>query len=291
MKPIENYGKLIALILAAVLSFIPGDFDLFQFAWFALVMGLVGIPHGAVDHLLFQKGSHSKPSLWFILKYLSIGLVYLMSWLFLPQLSLLVFLAISMYHFGQGHWIGKPINKLTVPFYFIVGAFYLSVILLGDFEATQIIIAPILTLNSSPDFPLWIVPVSFWVMAVVLSLYIQTPTFVLLFEMIWLGIFLYQLPLILAFTTYFGFWHSLPNLLNIYKNIRNENPEADYKVFIPFSSLSLFGIVLILLIAKSWFSSEQLILLFFVLVSLISAPHIWIMEKFFQRQKGTVSIH
>ena len=128
-------------------------------------------------------------------------------------------------------------------------------------------------------------------MAVVLSLFIQTPTFVLLFEMIWLGIFLFQLPLILAFTTYFGFWHSLPNLLNIYKNIRNENPEADYKVFIPFSSLSLFGIVLILLIARSWFSSEQLILLFFVLVSLISAPHIWIMENFFQRQKGTVSIH
>lgn len=285
MKRIENAGKFLALILAALLSFFPGDFGFFQYLWFALVMGLVGIPHGAVDHILFQKTSGTKPQLSFILKYLTIGLLYLLTWTFLPQFSLLVFILISMYHFGQGHWIGKPKNKLSIPFYLIVGGFYLSTILLGDFEATKAILAPILTIRENPGFPLWFIPVLLWLTAWILNLNSSQSNKPLLFEMLWLGFFLYQLPLIVSFTTYFGFWHSLPNLLTIYKNIRKENPQADYKVFIPFSFLSLFGIAIILLISKTWFTTEQLTLLFFVLVSLISAPHIWIMEKFFQKQK------
>ncbi|NHE56364.1 Brp/Blh family beta-carotene 15,15'-dioxygenase [Cyclobacterium plantarum] len=285
MKSIENSSKILALILATSMSFIPGDFEFYHYLWFAIVMGLVGIPHGAVDHILFQKTSGTKPQLSFFLKYLTIGLIYLLTWIFLPQFSLFIFLLISMYHFGQGHWIGKPKNNLATPFYLIVGGFYLSIILSGDFAATKVVLAPILTLNEIPDFPLWLIPVLLWVTAWILDQTCNKSNGPLLFEMIWLGIFLYQLPLIVSFTTYFGFWHSLPNLLNIYKDIRKENPKADYSVFIPFSFLSLFGIGIILLVSHTWFTTAQLTLLFFVLVSLISAPHIWIMEKFFQRQK------
>jgi hypothetical protein len=54
----------------------------------------------------------------------------------------------------------------------------------------------------------------------------------------------------------------------------------------PFSIISFIGIGIILLLAKSYLNEEQMILLFFILVSLISAPHIWVMNNFLEKRES-----
>jgi len=71
-------------------------------------MFLVGIPHGAVDHLL-ETGKWNNPlAAGFIIRYLLQAAVMAMVWYFTPDLALIIFLAYSAWHFGQadGHLWG-----------------------------------------------------------------------------------------------------------------------------------------------------------------------------------------
>jgi Brp/Blh family beta-carotene 15,15'-monooxygenase len=64
-------------------------------------MILVGIPHGAVDHLLETGSWNLKKAPMFIINYLVLAGVIGVLWLFLPQIALIIFILYSMWHFGQ----------------------------------------------------------------------------------------------------------------------------------------------------------------------------------------------
>ena len=64
------------------------------------------------------------------------------------------------------------------------------------------------------------------------------------------------------------------------------------KSLLPFSLISIFGIAFILLVFNQWLAEKDITLLFFIMVSLISAPHIWIMNLFLEstpKQPASVS--
>jgi flagellar biosynthesis protein FlhB len=58
------------------------------------------------------------------------------------------------------------------------------------------------------------------------------------------------------------------------------------KKLLPFTLMSLIGISIILLFFHQMMEADQLTLLFFILVSLISAPHIWYMNLFLEARKN-----
>lgn len=103
MRNIEKIGKTIGLMIAIVyLLFFQGN-QIFEWVLFASILLTIGIPHGALDHLLLNPKISNKGLVKFILKYLAIIVVYLVVWIFLPVPALLVFLLMSAYHFGQSH--------------------------------------------------------------------------------------------------------------------------------------------------------------------------------------------
>ena len=78
----------------------------------------LGIPHGAIDHIIYYQICRQNPSsrvnaqgsdrsieigkrLGFYWNYLLIMKVWAFSWYFCPTVTLVVFLAISAYHFGE----------------------------------------------------------------------------------------------------------------------------------------------------------------------------------------------
>ena len=79
---------------------------------------LVGMPHGAFDHLVARHVLRSRLGrLWwvpFLVGYLGLaGLVWL-GWLLAPAITLGLFLALSMLHFGLGEAEGGPAGTLAV---------------------------------------------------------------------------------------------------------------------------------------------------------------------------------
>jgi Brp/Blh family beta-carotene 15,15'-monooxygenase len=289
MARIEYLFKAIGLVIALLFLLLPNLPQELQFGIFALILLLVGIPHGGIDHLIHNPEIRPKGLVHFILRYLLLMAGYGLLWWLLPIAALIAFLAMSAYHFGQSHFLeqGKLENREGF-LYLLKGAFFLVVILFGDWKMTQEILSSILTLQLSEEIRLSILGV-----LLVCSLIIQgfsSKPFGLGdgLDYLILAPILYFSPLLISFSIYFGFWHSLPSMLAEYAYLRQipafNSPLKFGKQLLPFSGISLVGIVVILFAGLEFLDPNQLYLLFFVMISLISLPHILYMDTFLKKK-------
>ncbi len=284
MSNTEKYSKGSAIILAVSYLIVPGESLLFEWVIFGLVFLVIGLPHGALDHLIYVNKEKSKNKSGFFSTYLFVIFIYFILWILFPVFSLIIFLIISAYHFGQVHFIHSRLTKLSPLLFFSLGAFYLSVILWSDFAATTAILAKIIEIEGISRLGIYFISIFFTVS--ILQILVLNPArkFYLIMEMLVLGSLLYQLPLLLSFVLYFGFWHSFPSLEAEYKSLTEGLKNGKISWFIqkilPFSLISIIGISVLLLISINWLSEKENVLLFFIVVSLISAPHIYVMDGF-----------
>ncbi|WP_459454467.1 beta-carotene 15,15'-dioxygenase, Brp/Blh family [Aquirufa sp. Wall-65K1] len=89
-------------LLMLLFGKLPMEFDYF---FSITLLCLLGVSHGAGDHLIAQKLStilgytfHLK---LFIMYYVGIMILYLIGWLVFPYLCFLIFIGISIFHFGE----------------------------------------------------------------------------------------------------------------------------------------------------------------------------------------------
>lgn len=289
MKRIENLAKSIGLAICFAFVLFPDSDPFLQFSLFGIILISIGIPHGAIDHLISNPKIDKKGIVRFLIIYLSLITGYMVIWYYLPIVALVAFIIMSAYHFGQSHFISEPtISGYSWLLYTSRGGFFLFAILLGDWEATKLILSPLVNLeylNSSRVFAI----VAFLI-ATLLGQSIFGPKFrgIHLIELVILGPILYFSPLLVGFIVYFGFWHALPSMLTEYRFLRTFPAYDSLKKFafqlIPFSLISFFGIGLILFFGLEFLEKSELILLFFVMISLISFPHILYMDSFLKRQ-------
>ena len=157
MARIEYLAKGIGLGIATLFLVLPNLPQEIQFLVFALILLLVGIPHGGIDHLIHNPNIRPQGLASFILRYLLLMLGYGLLWWFLPLAALIAFLGMSAYHFGQSHFLeqGKLENKEGL-LYLLKGAFFLFIILFGDWAMTQEILSSMITLDLSEEFRLGI---------------------------------------------------------------------------------------------------------------------------------------
>lgn len=289
MNVIENIGKVAAVVLGILYLLAFSESETFQWIIFGVVLLSIGIPHGALDHLLPQGGNKSKNLTIFILKYLEIIAAYLVLWMVFPAISLIIFLLISAYHFGQGHFIHFKISNFKKLTYFILGCNFLAIILFSDFIATAAILDSIIQIDFLVEYSSIIMLLFFVASIILVSLQNLDKIHILLSEIILLSFLLYTLPVLMGFILYFGFWHALPSMMAEFDSLTAKIEHGKIKKFIihlaPFSIISFLGIGIILFLSNSYLNEEQMILLFFILVSLISAPHIWVMNNFLEKRE------
>ena len=77
----------------------------FQLFFFAVAIFTFGIPHGALDHLVEQEAARRRNSTFniiiFLFKYLALMAFYAVLWYFFPEISFVLFIIISSWHFGE----------------------------------------------------------------------------------------------------------------------------------------------------------------------------------------------
>jgi Brp/Blh family beta-carotene 15,15'-monooxygenase len=269
--------------------FFPESTYTVQLALFGIILFSVGIPHGAIDHLISNPQIDKKGLGKFLIIYISLIGIYLACWYFLPILALLAFLTMSAYHFGQSHFLNAPaLKNYSWLLYISRGGYFLFAFLLGDWEATKLILAPLVDLEYLNQSRFLILAA--FLVSTLLAQGIFGPKFdkYTLLELAILGPILYLSPLLIGFVVYFGFWHALPSMLTEYKFLRTFDAYDSVKKFtfqlLPFSLISLIGIGLILVFGLKFLDNSELILLFFVMISLISFPHILYMDSFLKKQ-------
>jgi Brp/Blh family beta-carotene 15,15'-monooxygenase len=95
-------------VLAPTLVMLAGvePTGLWVYIPFALSIVVFGLPHGAVDHLALLRLAGAplrlRPLVGVLTTYLAIGLIYLACWFVAPLASLVFFIAMTWFHWGQG---------------------------------------------------------------------------------------------------------------------------------------------------------------------------------------------
>ncbi len=300
---------LISILLGFVLLFwqllmgeIPPSVQLVFFAFF---MFLTGIPHGAIDDLVEKETAKRRQKAFslpiFLVKYLLTMLFYGFMWYVLPSLSLLFFLLISAWHFGETDIEKAPKTALWNATRFVFGSFILLFILLiHNVETT-----PILTRISENDDAV----LSIWLFLIAVKIPILIGTFSTAFTLFYLAnkkqsividetrygrLFLillltYFLPLLPAFALYFGGWHALSSFKTIHEYVshsqENEYRSPIFSILKTWSKTLFFSALAISSLAgATWYWLHFLqtwdpLPLLFIFLSLITLPHLNVMHK------------
>jgi len=284
LKPLIIPIILIALALGLLISnsMFPNQFKWVESILFILGLITVGIPHGAVDHLLESGNLHSKINLNFVIKYLGAAFMYFILWLLFPNIALLFFLIYSIWHFGQA-----DINELKIQNNngfknWIWGGILLGIILYGHSVETNIILknmgVELFQINEKTGKT---ISISLTLLAFIWGFWERKLAMIL--SCVFLAISI-QLPLITAFGLYFIGQHSIHGWGHLKEGL-NINNTSLYLKALPFTlGAFLLFFILYIFIEKRLLTEfqNQIITVFFIFTSCISFPHILTMNVFYK---------
>jgi lycopene beta-cyclase len=274
---------LLSLVLLVLNRMTAPVFNIAQFVLLGIGLFSVGIPHGALDHLLESGNLYVRPKISFILKYLAAAAACLGLWLVFPNAALLFFILYSIWHFGQTDMQDWQILNNRAPKNCVWGFCVLSIILFGHINETNLI------LDKMGVFLMPFHEAQGEVFSIILALIAlawgfieQRPKMVLSACLLVVSI---QLPLITAFGLYFLGQHSINGWSHLKHGLNTSNIPLFMKA-LPFTA----GAFLLFLTLFYGLESSQLaafeghlVTTFFVFISCISFPHVIAMNKFYFR--------
>jgi Brp/Blh family beta-carotene 15,15'-monooxygenase len=259
-------------------------FVLFQYLdmsiinWLILGIGLllIGIPHGAMDHVLTIGERSAKSVGLFILGYVAKGILMLSIWIISPLLGLIIFLIYSMWHFGQTEYEQENVHNPWL--IFLRGFAVLSFILATHIPETNTIINA-LSISSIIDMQgvitsSFLTELSFTLL--ILSTIVKLRKSIILCTLSLLVMM--QLDLLQVFGVYFVFHHSFLGWNHLKKGLRKTNLQL-WELSAPFS-ISAIG-TLFLFFINTGYTLIDFAPLFFVFLSCISFPHVLEMHSFY----------
>ena len=274
-----NWFRPLILTLITILLLLLSEYSAIQgyVANTLIFIGLiaVGIPHGAVDHLLETGSWDVKKAPLFIIKYLCLALIMGVLWYAFPLIALIVFLAYSSWHFGQAdgkNW-SLPAFSST-----IWGASVLFHILGSHLSETNAILSAMGNLALPISSPQWLLLP--WLIVAILR---KKTAFIL--TIFWL-LLSTKLPLLISFGIYFLGQHSLTGWYDLKNHLKLSNSKLWMKS-LPFHSAAWIFLTCFLFFWTSSypFDETKRSAAFFIFIACISFPHAIYMNFVYNSKK------
>jgi len=258
---------------------------------------LLGIPHGAIDNILYLRNNQIK-NREFIGAYLVFVGMNVALWTLIPTVAYVLFLLISAYHFGQSqfshYFKHQPLGIQVL--YLLWGVAILSNLLFFNAAEIQQIISSnaefaffIPVQNESLLFYLSTVSTALTLtFMVILTVYNALTVETLLMELLVFGLILasfFLMPLLVGFTLYFVILHSIKVLGEERRYLIAEkivhSTGTFIKIVAPLTLLSIAGMgLLFAMIYFNWLNLTYGYCLLIV-ISSITLPHVFVMNKFY----------
>jgi beta-carotene 15,15'-dioxygenase len=277
-----------------------------QISFFTSLIFLTGIPHGALDHLI-QKATdnqyHRKYDFkLFMIKYLLIMAVYGLFWYFFSGFSLIIFLIISAWHFGETDLENAPPQAQIWKFTRLVYGFYLlAFILLTHAPETSSIIERMIEPQSTAMATwsfilknvkqiLYLLGLSFSTIFIVAQSehYIKFDKIRLL-RLAMILLLSVKLPLLPAFALYFGGWHALCAFDSIHIYLKKDYPKITLKLIylkaLPFTIMAFLFLAIFYWFVQRYTQVLNPFPILFIFISLITLPHLLIANQMNSRAK------
>ena len=248
-----------------------------------IIILFIGLPHGAADILIAKRLFRNSyiHILLFILAYSLIALIVGIIWLIIPTISLLIFLLISISHFG----LMDTYKSRSLPFRYIRAGLYgfTPIIIPLVFHTHEVNLLFSLLLFSNKfeiiNYILFLFPL--WIIGNLIFLYKGgMDTKFELLEIFIISIILIILPPLWGFAVYFCMIHSSRHSINVYFTLEKlSTTDRVSLILIIFASL-LFIFLGAYLISTNNFD-DSLIRLTFISLAALTIPHI-ILIDFYQ---------
>ena len=295
---------LIGGLLIVINHFYPINFNN-QVTLLLIVLFVLGIPHGALDFFIDKKlqNNHGiKHTLVFFGKYFSNMAIYALIWYYLPTLAILIFIALTAFHFGEIDWIGKAENKLHQLMYFLLGLSWILFLLSKNIHSAIEIFMLLGQSKIEADkfyviantiFP--ITQASLIIIHLILffswKFFFTKPInfFYAVIQIGCLNIINLALPLWLCFAFYFGIWHSILSFDKIRQEFEIQNTFKGWLsllyMALPYSLLAWIGIGLFIKYALQTIDMAHFLPLLFIGIAVLALPHLQVFTKVKLKEK------
>lgn len=275
-----------------------------QFIIFLVGVIFLGIPHGASDLLVATQNAERNKQSFSRLKFFTTYLSWLISFglllFFFPVAGAVLFILFAAYHFGEtdlynirtNHFLGK----LLVISY---GLVILSVIVVSNIQDLRQLFKMYGTITGIPSIIHWVETYHYFILSFsVFSFFCAVFFYFLLaakedrisdsflWEFALLIFILYNLPLLLGFTFYFVFWHSVLSLRNIFFYLRLDDGFSLIKIVKQitfFSALAFSGFLLSGAFGYIFFNNQAILIYIFFGLAVLTAPHMQIMYDMYNK--------
>lgn len=272
-----------ASLILVVAIWGPSATFLTVFAVLALV--LIGVPHGGND-FYYRPNKSLWGSVKFLFFYLGCMALYALVWQWLPIVALLAFLVISMHHFGQSNFLS---DSWRAPESLLWGLWLLLFPMLKHASEAVGIFAEMM--GGHQNFPRdwgtmsnasWMVFVLVFGLFYALILWRRKVEHKGQFLLQWalVTIWYWLTPLVLGFVVVFCLWHSAQSMRYQVLYIRHQRPKSILgilKDFLPLGILAMLAWVV-----SAQFDVMQHLGLGFVLLSLVTLPHVVVMDGIYR---------
>ena len=270
-----------------------------QLIYASIFILLFGIPHGAIDHILFFK-KRSMSQLKFYCLYLGLIFLFVLLWLKFPLVSFSFFLILSAFHFGESQFVDA---KLTVrnfnPFLFLFwGLALLATLMYYNISELAAITA---YFQDTQDFGVvynenlflyFFYTTNITTIFLLVYLFIKNQISIkrlsselFLIALIHLTFFLF--PFVIGFTLYFVVLHSIRVMNQEYLFFKSEDVSFSLikflKLLLPYSLLSIFFTSVLLILSHIGFLGISIPFLSIIIISVITLPHAIVMHIFYNK--------
>ncbi len=289
-----------SLFLIGAALFFPDFLNQLTLPILLLSVFVIGIPHGAIDHImateLYGLKSSLKDHLLFYASYLLIMLFIAVLWIFTPVAGMILFLLISIYHFGQAD-MEDFLNKSAPGYiwYSLRGILIIGLIVFSDTSTTYPIIAEAMRMdlsaleqfmpNASFSVIILLSTYTVFLMWGILQNHFNQNLRFATDTVILAGLILITGPLI-GFAVYFALWHSIGHVNEMKEFFETKKKSLSftefYKKATPFTLVSLFGLVILYGINQLLQLEGQFITLMFILISVLTLPHLFIADRMYR---------
>ena len=243
-----------------------------------LIFGLlvVGIPHGALDHLTGFISNKKKISLKFIMIYLALMVPIFLLWYWFPLLGLIFFLIYSSWHFGQTDMENWQIKSKYIGF--VWGIILLGFLLLTHIDELNVVLKALEIQTLSSFKGIDVLCYSLIIFGYIISIYYKKTEWILLVTFL---LFSKYINLIFAFGLYFIFHHSRLGWKHLKKSLAISHLKM-YLLALPFN---IGAIVLFFLFFNNFdLTIGENIAYFFIFLSCVSFPHVISMDVFYKNR-------
>ena len=263
---------------------------------FSLILS-VGLIHGANDLLIIKRNTSSDTNFSqfkSFIKYFGIVLAGLIFFYFFPSFALISFILVSIYHFGEQHIEAIPLDKNLKN-----SRRYISIISHG------ILLFTIIFMNNTKvvvdvfsSFNIVFLNYNFLIIILIITSILYVSILIikkdlqpfLISEILFFGLFYFlsiTSSLILCFSVYFIFFHSILSIKDQVKYIYGSNNSKSLKRYIK-NSLPYFILALIFLILFYIYTeidNNDLLPIIFTFLAAITFPHVLVIEKMYRTMK------